>query len=174
MKRGQVWVETVIYTLIGLVLIGIVLAFVTPKLGEFRDKSVIEQTISSLNSIDSKINEILLAPGNTRVVEFKLSRGEIFFNAPENKIRFELSDSKILFSEPEVTTSIGRINVTTIEGNDEHRVILEIGYRSDIQFNGNNTREIKFSAASTPYKFSFENRGLNQQGMEIINVREIS
>ena len=37
-KRGQVWVETVIYTLIALALIGTVLAFVKPKVEEMQDK----------------------------------------------------------------------------------------------------------------------------------------
>ena len=36
--KGQVWVETVLYTLIGLALIGVVLAIITPKINETRDK----------------------------------------------------------------------------------------------------------------------------------------
>ena len=39
-RRGQVWVETVIYTLIGIALIGLVLAILTPKIKEFRDGTV--------------------------------------------------------------------------------------------------------------------------------------
>ena len=39
-KKAQVWIETVIYTLIALALIGTVLAFVKPKIQEIQDKIV--------------------------------------------------------------------------------------------------------------------------------------
>ena len=44
-RKGQIWIETVIYTLIGLALIGLVLAILTPKIKEFGDRQIIEQTI---------------------------------------------------------------------------------------------------------------------------------
>jgi len=101
-KRGQIWIETVIYTLIGLSLIGLVLAIVTPKINDFRDRSVIEQTISSLNAFDAKINDILSAPGNVRVIEFRMKRGVLYIDSMNDKIIFELNDSKSLFSEPKL------------------------------------------------------------------------
>ena len=57
--RGQIWVETVIYTLIGLALMGLVLAFVMPKINESKDRIILQQTITSLNDIDEKINSVL-------------------------------------------------------------------------------------------------------------------
>ena len=39
-KGGQVWVETVVYTLIGLVLISLVLAFATPAIQKQKDNAV--------------------------------------------------------------------------------------------------------------------------------------
>ena len=44
MKRGvngQVWVETVTYTLIAIVMIGLVLSFAKPKIEELQDKTII-------------------------------------------------------------------------------------------------------------------------------------
>ena len=78
-KRGQIWVETVLYTLIGLTLIGIVLAIVTPKINESRDRIVVEQSIESLKIFDEKIKEVSEnAVGNTRVIsQFELGRGEL-------------------------------------------------------------------------------------------------
>ena len=47
-KRGQIWVETVIYTLIALILIGLVLTFITPKIKEIQFNKYKKQiTISS-------------------------------------------------------------------------------------------------------------------------------
>src|SRR3989344_4909061 len=91
--RGQIWVETVIYTLIGLALIGLVLAILTPQIREFKDRSVIEQTIESFNTFDSKIIEILDAPGNKRKITFRLDRGEIVIDSLDNKIRYILDES---------------------------------------------------------------------------------
>ena len=58
-KKGQVWIETVLYTLIGISLIGLVLAFVTPKINEAKDRAVVEQTINSLSTFDEKMNAAL-------------------------------------------------------------------------------------------------------------------
>ena len=47
-KRAQVWVETVTYTLIGLTIIGLLIAGIKPKIEESRDKSIINQIKRSL------------------------------------------------------------------------------------------------------------------------------
>ena len=56
-KLGQIWVETVIYTLIGIAIIGIVLAIAQPKIEAKKDEVIIEQAIESLGNIDEKIGE---------------------------------------------------------------------------------------------------------------------
>ena len=61
-KKGQVWIETVIYTLIGISLIALVLAFVMPKLNEKKDKLVIEQAAGALRELESKIDETIENP----------------------------------------------------------------------------------------------------------------
>ena len=48
--KGQIWVETVLYTLIALALIGITLAFVMPKINESKNNLIVEQTISSFRT----------------------------------------------------------------------------------------------------------------------------
>ena len=164
MKRGQIWVETVIYTLIGLSLIGLVLAIVTPKINESRDKAVIEQTIASLNIFDAKVNEILSAPGNVRTIELKLKRGELFVDSIGDRIVFELNDSRSLYSEPGVPISIGRINVITFEGRRRHNVVLFLNYVHNITFNGEDIKTQKFTGVSIPYKFVVENKGFQLNG----------
>ena len=51
-NKGQIWIETVLYTLIGLVLIGVTLAIVMPKINAARDRILVEQTASSMGVID--------------------------------------------------------------------------------------------------------------------------
>ena len=167
--------ETVIYTLIGLSLIGLVLAIITPQVNEFKDKLVVEQTINSLNVFDSKIRELLSAPGNVRVIEFKMNRGDLHFNTETDEITYVLDDSRAVFSEPDVVISIGRIDVLTTKntGGKKYTINLTLSYPHDILFDNQTTGTYSFSAASIPYKFAIENKGLNL-GNVTINIREIS
>ena len=159
-KRGQVWVETVIYTLIGIALIGLVLAILTPKIKEFRDRSVIEQTIDSLNVFDSKVVDVLDAPGNKRKVTFGLERGTIFVDSLNNTIRYVLDESNVRYSEPGVSLDIGRINVTTQELTESYRISLYMSYKYNITFNGKDSNSEQFTPVSIPYEFFIENKGM--------------
>lgn len=160
MARGQVWVETVVYTLIGLSLIGVVLALITPRINEYRDRAVIEQTISSLNVIDATINDVLEAPGNTRIVTFGLKRGDLYFNATSDQIVYVLEDSRVLYSEPGQATDIGRISVLTTQQGSSNRIELTLDYDVDIDYE-QNTSLRQYTAASIPYRFSFSHRGFS-------------
>ena len=53
-KKSQVWVETVIYTLIGLSIIGILLAVLKPTVESTKDRLMIEQIIESKNREDNE------------------------------------------------------------------------------------------------------------------------
>ncbi|MEK6824539.1 MAG: hypothetical protein AABX12_05580 [Nanoarchaeota archaeon] len=175
MKRlGQVWVETVVYTLVGLSLIGLVLAFVIPKVNEYRDRSIVENTIEALNVIDGKINEVLEAPLNTRVVGMTLKRGEIYFNATSDSIYYILEDSKAAYSEPNEPVSVGRITILTEpKTKGVHKITLFIEYAFNLDYANNNTIK-KYSPASVPYRFSFTNQGTDDNGAPTIFFRELS
>lgn len=183
MRKGQIWVETVIYTLIGLVLIGIVLAVVTPKINEYKDRALIEQTMEAMNVMDSKIGEVIKeGVGNKRVVDFRVRRGSLYFDLENDEIIFELNNSKVVYSEPGKEVDIGRISVLTTEQNSKNSVQLKMKYNSDLRMNRRGESEIntgteKFTAASTPYKFFFEHSGFTefneqQTTREIIIIEE--
>src|SRR3989344_7965453 len=74
--KGQVWVETVVYTLIAFALIGLVLAFVKPKIEEIQDKGLVDQSVEVLEEIDSVIGNIGSA-GNQRVLSLGISKGTL-------------------------------------------------------------------------------------------------
>lgn len=169
-RRGQVWIETVIYTLIGLALMGLVLAILTPKIKDFRDRAVIEQSIDSLNVIDSKINEILDAPGNKRKIELAIDKGKFAINATKDTIYFVIDESSTRYSEPGVSLEIGRVNVTTVETGEKYRVTLEVNYLYNLTFDGDlgdKPELIEFSPTSLPYKFFVENKGIVNSNVQI-------
>ena len=174
-RKGQIWIETVIYTLIGLALIGLVLAIVTPQINEFRDRAVIEQTINSLNVFDSKINEVLAAPGNKRKIDFNMRRGVLYFDTTLDQILYVIEDSRVLYSEPGVPVPIGRINVTTTEGQKRHTVSLLLTYNHNLTFDGSDLEEVvKFSGTRVPYEFTVENKGFDSPGVINIDISETS
>ena len=174
-KRGQVWIETVIYILIGLSLIALVLAFVTPRINQQRDKIIIEQTIVSLNIFDEKINEVIDAgKDNRRIIEFSMKQGALYFNLQDDEIVFTLSNLGSLYSEPNVAVPIGSVIVKTTERNDVSAVNLTLQYknRADLTFNSLNNK--KFNPSSIPYKFAIENKGIQAGSLYSIEITQLT
>src|SRR3989344_3991496 len=126
--KGQIWVETVLYTLIALALIGITLAFVMPKINESKNNLIVEQTISSLSAFDQKINSVLIAPGNKRVVDWAIKKGDLIINATGDNVIFVLDGMEGTYSQPNVSIQIGRVSVLTIEGLKKSTVYLTLDY----------------------------------------------
>jgi len=168
-KRGQVWVETVIYTLIGLAIIGLVMAMALPKINERKDEIVIEQSIEALGNIDDKIYEVQKASGNRRVVDLEIRRGALVVNMEDDTIYWEL-DSSFEYSEVGVPISLGRISATTTSSGP-WKVELKLSYDVDLRFDGKNLGTKKIDVSPTPYKFVIENMG-KEDGNIVIDLRE--
>ncbi len=168
-RVGQVWVETVIYTLIGLAVIGLVLAAALPKINEKKDEIMIEQSIEALGNIDDKIYEVQRASGNRRVVDLEVKKGMLIVDMEANTIFWEL-DSSFEYSESGISIPIGRLNVTTTPGNP-WKIELKLSYDMDLKFDGSNFGTKRIDISPTPYKFIIENMG-KESGNIVINLRE--
>ena len=169
--KGQVWVETVIYTLIGLAIIGLVLAAALPKINMKKDEIMIEQSIEALGNIDNKIYEVLKATGNRRVINLEIRKGVLIIDMGEDTISWIL-DSSFPYSEIDMPVSIGRMNVTTTKGKP-WKVELKLGYDMDIRYNNEVSGTKQLDVAPTPYKFTIENDGKNPTGNIIINFGDV-
>ena len=169
-KSGQIWVETVIYTLIGLAIIGLVMAAALPKINQKKDEIVIEQSIEALGNIDDKIYEVQRAPGNRRVVDLEIRKGSLVIDMDNEAISWVL-DSSFPYSEVDVEVPLGRITVTTSVGNP-WEVKLKMNYSMDLQFDEDNFGTKQLDPAPTPYKFMIENDGKNVDGNIIIQISE--
>jgi uncharacterized cupin superfamily protein len=172
-RKGQVWIETVLYTLIGLALIGVALGFIMPKINEARDKALVEQAIGSLNEVDSKVNEVIeRGTGNIRQTEFLMKKGEFYVNSKTDEIVFVLTGLSAPYSEPGVEITSGRVKITSEVGQKTSTVMLKVAYNVNITYNLRE-EDKKFNAAATAYKLSIENKGpLN--GKIWVNIEEIS
>ena len=167
-KRVQIWVETVIYTLIALILIGAVLAFIIPKVEEIQDKAIIEQSITMMKSIDNIIISVIRGgPGNKRIIDLGIKKGTLKIDSAKDEIVFEIQ-SEYVYSEIGEKINIGSIVVLTEETQTLKKITLTSSYsKYDLTYNGKNETK-SISQASTPYKFSIENKGGAKVVIDII------
>tara|TARA_Y100000310_G_scaffold344913_1_gene460480 strand:+ start:10003 stop:10521 length:519 start_codon:yes stop_codon:yes gene_type:complete len=158
-SKGQVWVETVMYTLIALILIGTVLAFITPKIQEIQDKAIIEQSIEMLQNIDKIISSVLLGgPGNKRIVDIGIKKGNLIINSEEDKIVFEL-ESPYDYSQEGETINSGGITILTENIGSSNKITLTSNYsKYDLTYESKNDSK-SITQAPLPYKLSIENKG---------------
>lgn len=171
-KRGQIWVETIIYTLIAFALIGLVMAFVKPKIEEIRDKNIIEQSISVLEDIDSIIKN-LGVPGNQRVIDLGISKGVLNIDGEKNMLFFEI-ESKNTYSEPGEEIKIGNIIVFTEKKGKINEITLTRDYRGVYNITYQDRDELKkISKASTPYSLLLVNKGEDPSNTTVINMEVI-
>lgn len=161
MKKAQIWVETVIYILIGLSVIGILLAIITPKINEMKDKAVIDSMINGLDELDETINEVKLASGAKRIVEVSLKKGDLVINSLDNIIVFVLDNSKVEYSELNKTIERGNIIILTEKTKGVINVSLGLSYPGlNITYNENDVLK-RLNKASLPYQLAIENKGEN-------------
>ncbi len=156
--KGQVWVETVIYTLIALVMIGAVLAFAVPKVQEIQDKAIIEQSINSINDINNVILSVVQGgAGNKRIIEANIKKGLLKIDSANNKIDFEMETSYV-YSEPGRTINLGDIEAITEKVSGAYKVTLKASYNYNITYGGKD-EEKTIEQSPTPYKIIIENKG---------------
>lgn len=169
-KKGQVWIETVLYTLIGLTLMGLALGFIMPKINAARDKALVEQAITSLSEFDSKITEtIQRGPGNIRNLEMSMRRGELYIDGQNDSIYMTIEELSTPYSQPGVEISSGRVKILS----SQNSVKISVPYAANLTYNEADGVK-KFTAASTAYKFVIENKGYAGPAGIWINIEEIS
>jgi len=173
-RKAQVWVETVLYTLIGLALIGVVLAFVMPKINSTKDKLAVEQTTESLNTLASTMDII---PGNVRIVDFTMKRGSMTIDSPNDRIIFLFDDLSSPYSEIGQKIPQGQLVIETEKGQKYYSVTLTLDLKGkyDIRYKDENVTH-KFTASSVPYKIQLtaESADNESAGLEVMSIDEIS
>ena len=166
-KRGQIWVETIIYTLIAFAMIGLALAFVKPRIDEIQDRGIIEQSITLLEDIDDVIKNIG-DPGNQRVIEIGIRKGVFKIDAAAEKLIFEI-ESRSEFIEAGEDYQTGDVLITSKKIGNLNEIILTITY-SNYNLTYDNKHELKqFGKSSTPYRLLISNEGGDDENKIIIN-----
>ncbi len=162
-KRAQIWVETVIYTLIGLVIIGAVLAFATPAIEKQKDRATISKTVELLNELDNNIQDVKIrGVANKRIMSVMINEGELVVNSTGDDIIFVIDQSAYQYSELGNSVKIPGTNqvVLTEKSGSRFRVRLSIDYSDKMNLTYSGREDIKrFNNAPTPYNLVVENKG---------------
>jgi type II secretory pathway pseudopilin PulG len=168
-KRGQIWVETVVYTLIGLAIIAMLVAVAKPKINQMTEKAVITQTMESLNTLNEQIFDTITASGNQREITLLIKKGEYFIDSPNDNIYFILRDSSYKYSQPNISFKQGDIYVLTHDkGNKEYDIYLMLNYSSfNITYFNKDVNKTLTSAPSA-YTLLVQNLGNKQINLETI------
>jgi len=161
MKKGQVWIETVIYTLMALTIIGIVLGLIKGPLDENKDNLAIKESVSVLNEIDSIVGEIKYTPGNSRSLQLKITRGNLVIDSINNNVKIIIEDSKYAPTEPGLAVSEGNvIEFTNLTKSKNYFVTLTLNYTGKFNITYQGKDDVKtFQPAPVPYNLIMKNNG---------------
>ena len=176
-NKAQVWVETAIYSLVGLTIIAILLAAAMPQVNKMKDKAIVTQTINSLNKLDCRIIEIQQSPANIRISPFRLTKGNLEINPDANQIIYTLENTNLELSEanepdiPEADKIIvteGNILLKTEKYGRKFKIFLTINYTEILNLTYDGKEKSKtLQSGTTDYQIKVENPGDNIVGEPI-------
>lgn len=147
---------------------GAVLAFVIPKIGEIKDKAVVEQSLQIMQNLDNVIlSTILGGTGNKRVIDLTIKKGSLKINSENETIVFEM-ESKYIYSEIDKEVKIGGITALTEKLGNTNKVRLTSNYSSYNLTYASKEEAKTISAATTPYKLVIENKGGSKTNINFI------
>lgn len=163
--KSQIWVETAIYTLIGLTIIAIVLSIATPQIEKMKERTIIKQTFTALNELNNEIQNIEQNAGNVKIVFFKIAQGKLDIDSKQNKIIYTLENTNLEFSEEGERIKEGDIVFQTEKYGQRFNIILELDFSDTLNITFNNKNEIRtLYGATSPYEIRIENVGDNPIG----------
>lgn len=155
-KRGQVWMETLLYTVVTLSILTMVLSFALPKLQQGQERAVIASHVTSLKMIDKIILDLSsVSAGNQKKYILPLEEGTFTVDGVANTISITIPDVGVKYTEPDIPVSDGRVTIlTTKTGKKEYLVVASTSYTNfGINITAKNRDEIfELTKAPTPYE----------------------
>jgi uncharacterized membrane protein len=143
------------------------LAFITPRINEMIDKSVISHTTESLNGINEQVMDVMTSTGQQREILFSIKKGEYTFDCSNKTIFYTLKNSNYKYSEPNVSFKQGEILVLTKDnGAKKYDIILLLNY-SSFNLTFTNQQIVKHLTSSpVEYTLVIQNKGDKQINFE--------
>lgn len=167
--HSQIWIETAIYTLIGLVIIGIVLSIALPSIDRYKCEIILEQTITLLNNFNDKIIDVkTLGEGNRRTIpELRIGKGRLEIDSINDTVIYTLEECKLEYSEIGTEVKQGDIIIKTEKKGREYDISMRLSYPDLDLIYGDNEKKT-FHAATGSYKLFVENNGTIGNKIQVI------
>lgn len=171
-KKSQIWVETAIYTLIGLTLIAVISSAALPQIEKMKDREIVKQSLVQLNEINKKILYVREAPSSVRRHGIIIGKGKLEINPINDTITYVLENTRLQFGEVGQKIQEGDIISETQKYGSRYNVylILNVSTNSDITFNQKTESKV-LQAGSTQYDLIITNTGTSDdKGRYIIDI----
>ena len=168
-RQGQVWMETMLYTLVALGIISAVIAFAAPKIREAQEKAVIERGLDRLRTMDALILEVGTLPtDNARTLTLDIPRGMLVIDGVKEEIVLSIPEVRKPYSEVGIVVQDGRVQVLTTKTDKTHTITLTISYQAqNINVTSNAKERVQeLTQAPTPYTLVIRNQASIQVVME--------
>ncbi|MBT4136228.1 hypothetical protein HOD75_02030 [archaeon] len=162
-EKSQIWVETAIYTLIGLTIIAILLSIAYPQIEKAKDRNVVDQMFNVLTEIDKKVSEIEQSPASIAYMDIKIGEGSLLIDSAGDTLIYTLENTNLELSEVGVDVPEGKIILRTEEHGANFKISLKLDYTSEIDmtYGGDIAGERILQAGTAPYKLKIENLASN-------------
>lgn len=161
-NKSQIWIETAIYILIGLTITAILLSIAIPQIEKIKEKTILKQTITAFDELNSEMQKVGENAGTIKIVLFKITKGKLEINSKEDKITYSLENANLEFSEEGQKIKEGDLTLYTEKQGRRFNVFLELYYENlNITFNGK--EQVKTLSQGT-YKIQLKNVGDNPIG----------
>lgn len=172
-KIGQVWVETAIYTLIGLTLIAIVLSSALPQIEIMKDRETVKQTIVALNMLNQKISDVREAPSSTRIYGLFFSKGKVILDCPNETIYYVIENTRLQFSQVGESIKEGDITTVTEKYGNRYNVILSMNLSKNTNITFNDKEDVKvLQPGPSSYSLKIYNNGtIDSLGRYIVDIK---
>ena len=166
--KAQVWIETAIYTLIGLAVIALLLSIITPQIEKTKDKGVVAQTITALNILHNKILEVEQSPGRVGIVELKIGKGKLEIDSREDLIKYVLENTRLEVSQPGQEIKEGNVILKTKKTGSRYEITLTMLYNNSLNITYQEGEKLKtLTASQSLYRLQMENVGDNPPGQKL-------
>ncbi len=146
-KKGDIWVSTVIYIAISIIVIAIVLLAALPLIQKLKDRNVTMQTKNILTQIDKNIKEVISSgPGAKRVISpVIIDAGLLEIDFTRSAINWTMK-TKDALAEPGLTRQEGSVFIVVnerraggsiVEGEFEISQYLSYASNPELKFTSN-------------------------------------
>ena len=97
-KKGQIWVSTVLYIALGIVAMTLILGAGIPMINKMKERNAVIEAKSVMHAVSQAITTVVTeGPGSKRVLDPVIIKGgKLLFKVDEEKVRWEMKTSALM------------------------------------------------------------------------------